>query len=156
MSDAIASHEDAQLVLRLYELRREDRMRKAREWFQFDFNPESMADIKAILQSRSEENTSFRMVTSYWDMAASFAVHGTLNAELLLESSNEMILVWAKLQPFIAEIREFGSLPAYLENIEKMMARVGWAQERVRWMQDRVRQYHESVKKMGTEPKSDT
>ncbi len=156
MSDAIASHEDAQLILRLYELRREDRMRKAREWFQYDFLPESVAEIKAILQSRSEENTSFRMVTSYWDMAASFAVHGTLNAELLLESANELILVWAKLQPFIAEIREFASLPAYLENIEKVVARVDWAQDRMRWMQEQVRLYRESAKKMGTEPKSNT
>src|SRR5262245_22547268 len=91
-----ATHEDAQLVLKLYELRREEKMRAARDWYLKGFFPESIDDIKALLHPLNPNNAYLRMVTSYWDMAASFVVHGALHAELFLESGGEMIFFWAK------------------------------------------------------------
>jgi predicted ABC-class ATPase len=78
------------------------------------------------------------MVTSYWDMAASFCVHGALDAELLLESANELIMVWAKLEKFVHEIRTTSGLMDYLKNIEQVIEMVDWAPARVRWLQERM------------------
>jgi hypothetical protein len=132
-----AKHEDAQLILKLYELRREEKLRSARDWFASQFFPESIDDFKAVFAPGSPHNAHFRMVVSYWDMAASFAVAGALNPELLLESSGELCLVWAKLEKFIGQIREESHLPEYLRNIEAVIEMVDWAPERVGWLQKR-------------------
>lgn len=132
-----ARHEDAQLILKLYELRREEKLRAARDWFATEFFPESIDDFKAVFAPGSPHNAHFRMVVSYWDMAASFAVAGALNAELLLESSGELCLVWAKLEEFIRQLREESRLPEYLRNIEAVINMVEWAPERVCWLQQR-------------------
>jgi hypothetical protein len=132
-----ARHQDAQLILKLYELRREEKLRTARDWFASQFFPESIDDFKAIFAPGSPHNAQFRMVVSYWDMAASFAVAGALNAELLLESSGELCLVWAKLEKYIPQLREESRLPEYLQNIEAVIDMVEWAPERVRWLQQR-------------------
>jgi hypothetical protein len=132
-----ASHEDAVLILKLYEMRREEKLREARDWFAGQFSPESIDDFKAVFAPGSPHNAHFRMVVSYWDMAASFAVSGALDPYLLLESSGEMCLVWAKLEKFIAQIREEARFPEYLQNIEALINTVDWAPERVRWFQKR-------------------
>jgi hypothetical protein len=132
-----AKHEDAQLILKLYELRREEKLRAARDWFATQFFPESIEDFKAVFAPGNPHNVHFRMVVSYWDMAASFAVAGALNPELLLESSGELCLVWAKLEKFITEVREESRLPEYLRNIEAVIKMVDWAPGRVRWVQNR-------------------
>ncbi|HYV03886.1 MAG TPA: hypothetical protein VFB82_04845 [Blastocatellia bacterium] len=132
-----AKHEDAVLILTLYELRREEKLREARDWFATQFFPESIEDFKTIFAPGSPHNTHFRMVVSYWDMAASFAVAGALNADLLLESSGELCLVWAKLEKFISQLREESRLPEYLQNIEAVIKMVEWAPDRVKWLQKR-------------------
>lgn len=132
-----ARHEDAVLILKLYEMRREEKLREARDWFASQFSPESIDDFKAVFAPGSPHNAHFRMVVSYWDMAASFAVSGALDPYLLLESSGEMCLVWAKLEKFIAQIREESRFPEYLQNIEALINTVDWAPERVRWFQKR-------------------
>jgi hypothetical protein len=131
------TYEDARLIMELYELRREQRLRTAREWFASQFFPESFDDIKALLTPGNPNSTYFRMVVSYWDMAASFAVRGPLNAELLLESGGEMLLVWARLETYINELRETIMLPEYLRNIEAVISQVEWAPRRVSWLQER-------------------
>ncbi|HJQ24996.1 MAG TPA: hypothetical protein VKA60_13850 [Blastocatellia bacterium] len=133
-----ASYEDANLILRLYELRREEKMREARHWFSFEFRPQTFDDVKAVLMPDHPGNTAFRMVVSYWDMAASFAVRGPLNAELLLESAGELIGVWALVEPFIAELRELVQLPEFLRNLEEIIQKVEWAPRRVEWIQARL------------------
>ncbi|HWN98643.1 MAG TPA: hypothetical protein VNS63_05170 [Blastocatellia bacterium] len=132
-----AKNEDARLILKLYELRREEKLRAARDWFATQFFPESIEDFKAVFAAGSPHNAHFRMVVSYWDMAASFAVAGALNPELLLESSGELCLVWAKLEKFISQLREESRLPEYLRNIEAIIGMVDWAPERVSWLQKR-------------------
>lgn len=136
--EAKATYEDANLILKLYELRRDEKLREARQWFASEFRPQTFDDIKALLTPDHPSNTAFRMVISYWDMAASFAVRGPLNAELLLESAGELIGVWALVEPFIADLRELVKLPEFLRNLEAIIQMVDWAPHRVEWIQSRV------------------
>lgn len=139
MSDpAKATYEDANLILKLYELRRDEKLREARQWFASEFRPQTFDDVKALLMPDHPRNTAFRMVVSYWDMAASFAVRGPLNAELLLESAGELIGVWSLVEPFIADLRELVKLPEFLRNLEEIIQRVDWAPGRVKWIQARL------------------
>lgn len=134
-----ATTEDAQLILKLYELRREEEMRKARRWYSGEFNPQSVDDIKAVwFAPQHPHNPHFRMVTTYWDMAASFVVHGALNGDLLLESSTEMVLVWAKVNDYIKELREQSGFSTYMSNIEKVIAAHPAAQERLTWLKQLI------------------
>ena len=133
-----ATYEDANLILKLYDLRREEKLRAARQWFTSEFRPQTFDDVKAVLMPGHPGNTAFRMVVSYWDMAASFAVRGPLNAALLLESAGELIGVWALVEPFIADLRELVKLPEFLRNLEEIIKRVDWAPQRVEWIQARL------------------
>jgi hypothetical protein len=133
-----ATYEDANLILRLYELRREPKMREARQWFASEFRPQTFDDVKAVLMPDHPNNTAFRMVISYWDMAASFAVRGPLDAGLLLESAGELIGVWTLLEPFIADLRELVQLPEFLRNLEEIIQQVEWAPRRVEWIKGRL------------------
>lgn len=126
---SVATHHDARLVLELYELRREERLRAAREWFVQKFAPKSVEDIRG-LAAGSPENVSYRMVTTYWDMAASIVAHGVLDSDLFLESAGEMLIVWAKLEPFVPAIRKELN-PRLLVNVEKVVQGSAFAQERV-------------------------
>lgn len=144
MSSKPATLEDAQLILRLYELRREDEMRKARAWYASEFLPNSFDEVKAIwFDGKHLHNPHFRMVTTYWDMAASFVTSGALNGELLLESSTEMIVIYAKVEPYLPEMRQQSGLAGYLSNIEKVIAQSPLAQEKLTWARayiDRLKQ----------------
>jgi hypothetical protein len=135
--DKQATYEDANLILKLYELRREETMRTARTWYITQFFPESVEDILALFAPGHPHNAHLRMVVTYWDMAASFAVRGPLSAELLLESATELLLVWAKIEKFIAGIRESARLPEYLRNLEAIVQQVEWAPARIEWLHQR-------------------
>ena len=91
-----ATYQDAELVLKLYEMRREDRMRAARAWFVANFKVKSLAEAMEKFPPGSDSNAYFRMVTSYWEMAASFVIRGVLHEELFFENSAEMLLVWER------------------------------------------------------------
>ena len=141
---SVPTFEDAQLILKLYELRREEKLRAARDWYRTKFFPQSLEDVQAVLSPAHPDNAFWRMVTSYWDMAASFVSHGLLDAELLLESSGEMLLVWSRLEDFIPRLRqEYG--PRLLANVEKTIARVPWAAERVRLFKERAPRFREQL-----------
>src|SRR5262245_5044297 len=99
------TYEDAELVLKLYDLRREERLRNARAWFVGNFSARSLAEAMEKYPPGSDPNAYMRMVASYWDMAASFVVRGILHEELFFESSAEMLLVWEKMKDFIADTR---------------------------------------------------
>lgn len=123
----VPTYEDAQLVLKLYELRREEKLRAARDWFGTKFFPQKAEDVIALAGT---ENAYYRMVTSYWDMAASFVARGILNADLFLDSAGEMILVWTKLVDFVPQLRQALG-PNLLVNVEHIVASSPRAQERV-------------------------
>jgi hypothetical protein len=101
-----ADHHDAELLLKLYDLRREEKLRKAREWYMREFHADSADDLYKRFPQGSEENTFFRMVVSYWDMAASLVNHGLINEEFFFENTTEFWLVWIKLKPLVPELRE--------------------------------------------------
>ena len=91
-----ATYDDVNLILRLYELRREDKMRAARNWFVANYKPKSMAEYQQLCPMGSEENAFARQVTSYWDMVSSFVASGVLNDELVFQNSRELLLVLAE------------------------------------------------------------
>ena len=118
-----ATAHDAELVLKLYDLRREAEMRKARHWFTVDFWPQSANEfIKTVNSFPSQENAWLRQVGGYWDMAASLVLQGALNEELFLQPgvSGEMFFIFAKIHPFLKEFREKTNNPEAFANIEKV------------------------------------
>jgi hypothetical protein len=118
-----ATPHDANLVLKLYDLRREAEMRKARSWFGAEFWPQSAADVLKVANAfPSQENAWMRQVGGYWDMAASLVLHGALNEELFLQPgiSGEMFFIFAKIHPFLKEVREKMNNPEAFANIEKV------------------------------------
>ena len=114
----MSKQEEARLILELYELRREETMRKARDWFFRDFNPKSIADFNAALFG--EHSGHLRMVVTYWDMAAAFVNHGALSLELFDECNGEHIGVFSKIEPILGEIRAMIS-PRFAANLEKLI-----------------------------------
>jgi hypothetical protein len=113
-----ATYDDVTLILRLYELRREDKMRAARNWFVANFKVKSMADFQQLCPPGSEANAFARQVTSYWDMVASFVTSGVLSEELLFQSNRELLLTWLRVQPIVAEARAAFKDPGYMRNLE--------------------------------------
>lgn len=124
MSD---KYQSADLILKLYELRREEKMREARAWFA-GFMPESAEEIMQTVLN-PETSAYFRMVTSYWDMAASFVNHGAIDEAMFNEVSGEGVLVFAKLEPFLAEMREMSSRPKMYKNLEDYVTRMEGIEE---------------------------
>jgi hypothetical protein len=122
MAKKATSH-DAQLILKLYDLRREAEMRKARNWFAVEFWPQNTDDfIKVANSFPSQESAWLRQVGSYWDIAASFVLNGALNEDLFLQPgcSGEMFFVLGKIYPFLKEFREKTNSPEAFANVEKV------------------------------------
>lgn len=113
-----ATYDDVNLILRLYELRREERMRQARKDIGQLKRYATVAEFQAAHPMGSEAETSLRMVTSYWDMAASFVTSGVLNQELFLESGGELLFTWEKIKDLVPEMRKMFNSPKYLSNME--------------------------------------
>ena len=124
MTDKVKS---AELILKLYDLRREAVMREARNWF-FTFTPESVDHI--LKTSMGEHGGYFRMVTPYWDMACSFVNHGAIDAEMFNDATGEQVFVFAKIQPFLEEIRATAN-PTYMQHLERAVLAMPNAEERL-------------------------
>lgn len=138
MERSVPNYQDAQLVMKLFELRREEKLRTARDWFAQKFFPASFDDVKAIHNAPGNENVYYRMVTSYWEMAASFVVRGVLNIDLFLDSGGEMLFLWAKLEPFVRQVRQIVGSENFLANVEKVVTSSPRAQERVVKSRERI------------------
>ena len=118
------THADCELILKLYETRREPEIRKARQWWAATFWPESADEVLKIMRSMgSQENAWLRQVLGYWSMASSFVSHGVLNEDLFFEPSfsGEMFVIYAKLEPYLQELREKLQNPRLLGNLEKLI-----------------------------------
>jgi hypothetical protein len=137
-------HESMMGILKLYELRSEETMRRARDWFMTGFYPESTQDILTVLVSK--DSADFRMVASYWDMASAFVVFGAINDEMFNAINTEHVAVYAKLQPFLEELRAVPGIPPYLylKHLEPIVLRLPDAPERVAAM----RRYMKSRREM--------
>ena|ERR1700688_185510 len=143
-----ATAADAQLILQLYDLRREAEMRKARHWWVTQFWPQSAEDFTKISSTLgTQENNWLRQVSGYWSMAASLVLQGALNEELFLQPaiSGEMFLVFAKVQPFLKELREKAGDPHMFGTIEKVIMSSKFGRERLKLTSKRVAVLREKV-----------
>jgi len=114
----MSKQEEAGLILKLYELRREDTMRKARDWYFGQFHPQSLSDYNDALFG--PYSGFMRMVISYWDMAAALVNNGAISLEMFNDTNGEHIGVFSKVEPFLSELRtQWG--PNYLLNLEKLI-----------------------------------
>jgi hypothetical protein len=115
---------DVMAILKLYELRRESEMRAARAWYFSEFAPQSAVDIARLYRAGERASAYFRMITSYWDMAASLVLNGGIDEKMFLDANTEHIFVYAKIQPFLAEIRELFGEPDFLSHLEQLVQRI--------------------------------
>ena len=121
------TYDDVNLILKLYELRRETKMREARNWFVANFKCKTLAEFSALCPPGSDSNASFRQVTSYWDMCGSFVNAGVLNGDLFFSNTRELLLCWVRLSHVIGEMRTAYGDPQYFANLEKAgKACAGW------------------------------
>ena len=125
--------EDARLILKLYDLRREPELRKARQWWLTTFWPETADEfMKVAMTMGSAENNWFRQVLSYWGIAASFVANGILSEKLFFELAfcGELFVIYAKVKPFLKELREKTRNPKLMWNVERVImgSKLGRAQ----------------------------
>ncbi len=139
----MATAEDAKLILQLYELRREETMRKARAFvFSPDFMPTSAKDLLDMVMTNPEKSAYFRQASSYWDMAAALVNHGTIDAELFYDTNGEYLAVWAKLGDLVSDLREvFG--PQYMKNLEQLVAKQPNSAMRIQIFKERFKKIAE-------------
>lgn len=136
--------ESADLIIKLYDLRREATMREARSWM-IGFFPETAQDVLKVMID-AETSAYYRMVMTYWDMAASFVNHDAIDEDMFNDSASEHIVFFAKIEPFLTELREMTGNPNMFGNLEKLIMRQPDARERLaksretmkRWMQLRA------------------
>jgi hypothetical protein len=114
-----ATYDDAKLILQLYEMRREARLREARRWFTASFKAKTYDDFTALCPPGSEPNASYRMVTTYWEMVASFLTSGVLHPELFYQSGRELLFVWERVRDIVPSVREAFKNPRELKNLEE-------------------------------------
>ncbi len=129
--------ESAQLILKLFELRREPVLREARIWFIREFHPDTIADVKAVLAS--EHNPKLRMVVGYWDMAASLVTHHAIDREMFLDANGEIIAAFAKIHPLLREIREISAGPGFAKHLESVVMSIPDVEPRMEAIRQRFR-----------------
>jgi hypothetical protein len=126
----MATAADAELVLKLYELRREETLRKARRFMIFDFNPKTLEELRAVSRdTKSEYNPHWRQMLSFWEMAASLVLRGALDPDLFLDSNVEGLLIYAKFHHFHAETEKQSGNP-FMAKTAEMIAKYPAARAR--------------------------
>lgn len=115
------THADAELLLHLYEIRREPELRQARKWLLTEFKSTTWAEVKARYLSHVDEDRWFRMATGYWEMVATVVNRGTLHAELFFDHTGEDIATWDRIKGVIPDARA-DIRPTYLIQFEKLVA----------------------------------
>ena len=124
------THEQAQLHLQVYDLRREARLRQARDWFQQNYYAETIDEFMRIAPMGSETGIHLGMVMGYWEQACALLNYGLLHEDLFFETSGEFFGVWELLKPVVPQFREQFKDPTMLENLEKAAQRYEAWQER--------------------------
>ncbi|HEX6751602.1 MAG TPA: hypothetical protein VF092_30190 [Longimicrobium sp.] len=118
----------AELILRLYELRTDDELRQARDWFASQFFPQSAEEVLAAWIG--PESSRYRMVTTYWEMAATLVNHGAIPEQMFHDANTEHVAIYIKLQPHLERLREMAKYPSYLLQLERMVSRMPDLEER--------------------------
>jgi hypothetical protein len=129
--------ESAQLILKLYDLRREPVLREARNWFIREFHADTLEDVKAALAT--EHNAHFRMVIGYWEMAASLVTHGAVDRQMFLQANGEIIATFSKIFHLLDEIRAISPQPGLAKNLEEVVMSVPDVEERLKSLRERFR-----------------
>ena len=142
--------ESADLLIKLYDLRREKKMRKARNWI-FGYNPTSAEEYMQTMMD-PDVGGYLRMVTSYWDMVATFVNHGAIDADMFDDTNGEHIFVFAKIEPILAELRAVWEMPDAFGQLEKVIMDRPDGAEKVKKTQEWLRSMAEQ---MGTEQSSE-
>ena len=126
--------QDVALILKLYELRREEGIRRARQWYFTEFDPQNVEDVVKIFTSGHDSSAYYRMITSYWEMAASFVNNGGIDEKMFLDANGEHVGVFSKVEPFIEDVRKAIGLPDYLRQLETLVNKTPNAKERLERM----------------------
>jgi hypothetical protein len=145
----------AQLQLQLYDLRREAKIRQAREWFFANYAPENMEEANRLTPTGSEQSAYARMVMSYWDQACAMLNYGLLHEELFFESTGEFFGVWEQMKPILPAVRtQFGN-PQFLGQLEKASLRYEkWISKRSpRWIET-MREFRRKMRASKVQGKS--
>jgi hypothetical protein len=153
MSDV--NHEQVTLMLRLYDIRREPRLREAREWYITHFNPASAEDVMAQCPPGSPENAYMRMVLSYWEMVASIVNRGLIDEDFFFENTGEQWVVWERLKPVIPVFRAMFKNPLAFGNLEKhceIMER--WREQRAPGSSEAMRAINAQMQQAAAQKKS--
>jgi hypothetical protein len=136
----MGKHEDADLILKLYDLRREAVMREARNWL-FTFNPTGIQDVMEVMMG--EHSGHFRMVVSYWDMACAMVVNGAIDEELFNQTNGEHLFVYMKVEPVLQDIRAMFDNPEFLKSLETVVKRMPNIEARITSMRERMSKFAE-------------
>lgn len=116
--------DDANLILKLYDMRREEKLREARAWFTANCKCKTLEEWRTLCPAGSQENAYFRMVTTYWEMVASFIASGVLHEELFAQSGLELLLVWERVRHLLPEYRVAMKNPGAYKNMEAAAAKL--------------------------------
>jgi hypothetical protein len=134
-----ATPKDADLILKLYDLRREPTMRKARDFMATQFWPQSYGEFKAVgLAFGTEQNAWFRQAWTYWEMAAALVLHGALDEQLFFKCNGEPYFYYAKFKPFIEQFRKDLNAPEFMAYIEELANKTPEAKTRVKQLEARI------------------
>jgi hypothetical protein len=149
------THDQANLLLRLYELRREPRMREARDWYFMNFQPTSLEDMTRQAPPGSAANASVRMVISYWEMAASIVNRGLIDEEFFFENTGEQWAVWERIKALVPALRERSKNPHQYGNLEKHVQRLeAWREKNAPGTNEAMRQMIAQMQQAMKQPKT--
>jgi hypothetical protein len=129
-------YESAQLILKIFEMRREPVLREARTWFLREFNPTSGAEVFAL---PPDQNRMFRMVTGYWDMACSLVNNDAIDRQMFLDANGELFGTFSKVQPLLGELRQLLNSPTVMSHMEKVVMSVPNAEARLEAIRNRLK-----------------
>jgi len=130
-------YESADLNLKLFDLRREATLREARQWFLAECNPETFEEFAATLSG--PRNASIRMVLGYWDMAASLVTFGAVDSAMFLAAHTEIVATFAKVEPFLADLRRTSGAPHFLQHVESVVKGMPGSAERLTGLRETFR-----------------
>lgn len=134
----MGKHEDADLILKLYDLRRETVMRDARNWW-FTFNPTSIQDVMTTMTG--PQSGYMRMVLSYWDMACAMVVNGAIDEELFNQTNGEHMVVYMKIEPVLEDLRKMFDNPEFCKSLETVVKGMPNIESRMASMRERFKQF---------------
>ena len=134
----MGKHEDANLILKLYDLRRETVMREARNWW-FTFNPTSVQDVMTTMMG--PQSGYMRMVLSYWDMACAMVVNGAIDEDLFNQTNGEHMVVYMKIEPVLNDLRTMFDNPEFLKSLETVVKRIPDIETKLPQMRERMAKF---------------